>query len=78
MEFLRGCAGKFAAAVVAAFALPMVYAASAMAVYVPQDYGKAEQGIVAELESALESFWIPLVIIIAVPLGIKLFKRLIH
>jgi hypothetical protein len=53
-------------------------AGMALAAYEPQDYSKAEAGVVAELKAALESFWVPLVIIIAVPLGIKLFRRLVH
>jgi len=52
--------------------------ASALAVYEAQDYSQAETGVVAELKAALEKFWVPLVILMAVPLGIKLFKRLVR
>lgn len=68
----------FALGLGAAFVSMAMAANAALAVYVPQDYTPAETGIVAELQAALAKFWIPLVIIIAVPLGIKLFRRLVH
>jgi len=67
----------FGALSVACLALCVV-ASNALAVYEAQDYSQAETGVVAELKAALEKFWVPLVIIMAVPLGIRLFKRLVR